>query len=207
MSSEVLEIVKGMDRQCLEWQMSMQCAPLITGCKISNLLMLPAGCYREAEALFRGSDLAWFPLRKTGHKMTVLVYHREKLAEYLRKPEIREILKGEGYPEGGPEEALEMMRGRYLDCRDSGGEFPHEMGVFLGYPADDVRGFMEHSGQKFLFSGYWKVYSRVEEKKKIFDSYEMARDTLIRLLHEGLSLRDILMIYEDFRNEPEKRSA
>ena len=37
MSQDLLDIVQHMDQQGLEWQMAMQCAPLITGLKVSNL--------------------------------------------------------------------------------------------------------------------------------------------------------------------------
>ncbi|MBO6163972.1 MAG: DUF3793 family protein [Lachnospiraceae bacterium] len=211
MCREVLEMVQGMDPKCVEWQLSMQCAPLITGCKLSNLLMLPVHCREAVEKLLQGSDIAWFVLRETGHKITMLLYHRENLEAYLRREDVAAILREEGYPAkpqnaekneaAGMEEILGFMRRRYEDSRDGKGAFPHEMGLFLGYPVDDVRGFMQKQGREFLYSGYWKVYDRVEEKKKIFESYETAQDTIIRLVHEGISLREILMLYEDSRRE------
>jgi len=38
MCQEVLEIVQEMDRKQLEVKMALQCAPVLTGIKISNLL-------------------------------------------------------------------------------------------------------------------------------------------------------------------------
>ena len=54
-------------------------------------------------------------------------------------------------------------------------EFPHEMGLLLGYPVEDVEGFIENKGHNYLYAGYWKVYGHVEEKKALFNRYEEAR--------------------------------
>lgn len=201
MSREVLEIVKGMNPHCLEWQLSMQCAPLITGCKISNLLMLPIRCLPDAVRLLRESELSWFILWSNPKKVSMLVYQKEHLMQYLQTAEIREILMAEGYPSDLSDlnAILKRMSERYKKTRKGMGDFPHEMGVFLGYPADDVREFIDKQGKDFLYSGYWKVYSRVEEKKQIFAQYEDARDTLIRLLNRGESLTDIMRRYHPAR--------
>ena len=47
--------------------------------------------------------------------------------------------------------------------------FPHEIGVILGYPLEDVKGYMENGGQKCLLNGYWKVYNNPEEAKRKFE--------------------------------------
>lgn len=41
--------------------------------------------------------------------------------------------------------------------------FPHEIGIFLGYPLDDVIGFIEH--KPYYLVGDWKVYQNVNEAK------------------------------------------
>lgn len=38
MSQEIFELVKGMDFKKIETQLALQCAPLIMGLKVSNLL-------------------------------------------------------------------------------------------------------------------------------------------------------------------------
>lgn len=37
--------------------------------------------------------------------------------------------------------------------------FPHEIGLFLSYPPEDVRGFIEHKGHESKCEGCWKVYA------------------------------------------------
>ena len=67
-------------------------------------------------------------------------------------------------------------------------EFPHEIGLLLGYPAADVEGFIENKGQDSLYSGYWKVYDDVEHAKRLFDAYNKCRDRLLKAVAEGVPL-------------------
>ena len=34
------------------------------------------------------------------------------------------------------------------------GAFPHEIGLLLGYPVEDVLGFIRHQGKNYLYTGY-----------------------------------------------------
>lgn len=47
-------------------------------------------------------------------------------------------------------------------------DFPHEIGLFLGYPLEDVAGFMELGPCSCKCTGCWKVYGNVEAAKKKF---------------------------------------
>ena len=42
------------------------------------------------------------------------------------------------------------------DSRESG-EFPHEVGLFLSYPPEDVKGFIDHRANNFKCAGLWTV--------------------------------------------------
>ncbi len=73
--------------------------------------------------------------------------------------------------------------------------FPHEIGCFLGYPAEDVLGFIRKEECKYR--GIWKVYGDVEYAKNLFAIYDrctksymsryLAGETLDRLVKEGNS--------------------
>ena len=53
--------------------------------------------------------------------------------------------------------------------------FPHEMGLFLDYPPDDVMQYYIKKGKDYIFSGYWKVYAKPEWALKQFKKYDMCR--------------------------------
>lgn len=46
------------------------------------------------------------------------------------------------------------------------------MGLFLGYPPEDVQGFMECRAKGFRCVGCWKVYGDAEKAQKLFASYK-----------------------------------
>jgi hypothetical protein len=71
-------------------------------------------------------------------------------------------------------------------------DFPHEMGLLLGYPTEDVEGFITHRGDDCLCVGYWKVYANKERKLKIFESFEKSKERLIQLLSYGISIGEII---------------
>ncbi len=53
-----------------------------------------------------------------------------------------------------------------LKERMQGYEFPHEVGIFLDYPIEDILGYIEHEGKNCQVSGYWKVYSNAQGAMK-----------------------------------------
>ena len=76
--------------------------------------------------------------------------------------------------------------------------FPHEMGLILGYPIEDVIGFIENEGKNYLCNGYWKVYHNAPAKQRVFDNYKKATETIIKLVSSGVSVRkciDISLLY------------
>ena len=70
-------------------------------------------------------------------------------------------------------------------------EFPHEIGAFLAYPVEDVRGFLDNNGENFLYSGYWKVYHNVKETKKLFKQYDFVKEFAVREIIGGKTIKDI----------------
>ena len=84
-----------------------------------------------------------------------------------------------------------------FSCRgnDRNGEkipqFPHEIGIFLGYPLWDVRGFLENEGKNFAYLGYWKVYRDVQNAKLLFQRFDAIREQALEELGRGMTLREI----------------
>ena len=68
------------------------------------------------------------------------------------------------------------------------------MGLLLGYPPEDVKGFIHNQGKNYLYSGYWKVYDRPHEKIRLFQKYEHSREKLIQLLSYGMRIEEIIAI-------------
>ena len=206
MSQEVFELVQGMDLKSIETQIALQCAPLISGLKVSNLLIISAEDEALVRVILRRSGMSFFRLLRTGEKVTFLLFRKNPLEAYLKQQEVEAMLAEAGYAELSLGNILSTFQKRYAHYMSAGGRFPHEMGLLLGYPAEDVKGFVENEGKNFLYSGYWKVYADVEEKRRLFQKFENAKETVIQLLSYGVGIQDILDIYKD-ENEPKQAAV
>lgn len=206
MSQEVFELVQGMDLKSIETQIALQCAPLISGLKVSNLLIISAEDEALVRVILRRSGISFFRLLRTGEKVTFLLFRKNPLEAYLKQQEVETMLVEAGYAELSLGNILSTFQKRYAHYMSAGGRFPHEMGLLLGYPAEDVKGFVENEGKNFLYSGYWKVYADVEEKRWLFQKFENAKETVIQLLSYGVGIQDILDIYKD-ENEPKQAAV
>lgn len=195
MCQEVFKIVQSMDQSHIETKLALQCAPLITGIKIANLLIVSRCDENDVRRVLRKSGITYYRLLRMEDKTTFLLFHRSQLAAYLQDPDVQRILQADGYMDLSLGGILRTFQIRYQTHMQDRVGFPHEMGLLLGYPVEDVEGFILHKGQNALYSGYWKVYKDVPAKKSIFEAYESAKETLIRLLDKGYDMHWIIDYY------------
>lgn len=186
MSQEIFEIVKNMDPELLETQLALQCAPVLAGLKISNLLNVSKEQGRLIQSLLGDTELSCYVLLRNGHRMFILIYNKKMLKAYLSNKRVQSFLAGEGYGNMELEEMLQLLSQRYKLHMNKKAGFPHELGVFLGYPMEDVQGFIENNGENFLCLGYWKVYQDQQVKQELFRKFERAKEWLILLVSNGM---------------------
>jgi len=172
------------------------CAPTLKGLKPANLVLHET--YKQQKAsdeldqlkeVLRGKQIKMRHLWQCSKKTLTLVYHKKHLWEHITKPEVKQFLKQKGYPiERGLDAVLDVLNARII------GEnvFPHEVGIFLGYPLADVIGFIEHQGKNCKFCGYWKVYENEATMRSLFDTFTSVREHMITELQKGTRLIEIL---------------
>lgn len=200
MSQEVFEIVQGMDTKQVEIRMALQCAPVLAGLKASNLLIVKNDCVKKVKEILKNTPISCFVLLVTQHKTMILLYRKEQMESYLSATSVKGLFKELGYKEYNFSDILSVFQRRYGDYMAGGKEFPHEMGLVLGYPAEDVEGFIKNEGKNFFFIGYWKVYANPAAKKYLFQQFEAAKETMVKLISQGVSVADIIHIYN--KKEP-----
>ena len=183
MSQEVYEMITRLDRERIETHLVVQCAPMISGMKVSNLLNVEKKLAPQMKQVLERSGISF------------LVYREDGLKAYLMQDRVCQSMKSFGYESLDLSDVLSRFQKRYADCMEQIAEFPHEMGLLLGYPVEDVEGFIENKGHNYLYAGYWKVYGHVEEKKALFNRYEEARKVLIQLLASGRSVSEMASCY------------
>ena len=168
------------------------CAPVLVGIKVANLLCMKMTDLEEIDAAiamynaqFDKRGLVFRRMCFCSKRALLLVYNKEKLAKILRNKGYRAYLVACGYPaKATMEEDLAILE---THLKETAG-FPHEIGVFLGYPLEDVLGFVLHKGEKSKYTGYWKVYGDVKKAKNLFACYEHYRDYILKKLSEGMPL-------------------
>lgn len=121
----------------------------------------------------------------------LLVYHQTLLDRYLKDTNCIAFLKQFGYSRfltlG---EKLSNLKTRL----ETYAEFPHEIGIFLGYPIKDVEGFIENKGQNYILRGCWLVYSDAENACRIFSQYRLCRYVMVNKVINGTSIYNLLHI-------------
>ncbi|SDH79727.1 Protein of unknown function [Pseudobutyrivibrio sp. 49] len=184
MSNEVFEMLCAMDRRKVELQIVLQCAPTIAGLKTSNLLIVSRDQEDKVRFLLRHSKLMGYRLVYDRHRVIFLVFNKEMLVDYLSRNDVREFLKGYGYRTDAFGYSLRNFQERYDSYVHNRKDFPHEIGVFLGYPLCDVKGFIDNGGEDYKISGYWKVYENPDATKQLFDKFDDIKDEMVRKIYK-----------------------
>ena len=107
MCQEVFQIAMSMDLKSVEMQLALQCAPLITGARISNMLMIDSADESAMRVILRASGISHFRLAARNEKTAFLLFRRSLLEAYLNNSEALDILKKAGYEDA--EEAKESV--------------------------------------------------------------------------------------------------
>lgn len=177
-----------------ETVMLEQCAPVLAGLKPAGLFRYETSDRPDLVRRVRGwneqlgsKGLRVCVLKECARTRQYLVYiYREtRLRAVLAQPKVRAFLAQEGYrlPEMANEyEPLLRQLAARLCC---GEQFPHEIGVFLGYPLSDVVGFIENRGRNFTCCGCWKAYGDAEAASRHFAQLKKCTAVYLRLFHSG----------------------
>lgn len=192
MSEEVFEMLCSMDRRKVELQIVLQCAPTLAGLKTSNLLILPRDLEDKARFALRHTGLMGYRLVYDKHRVIFLVFNKERLISYLNQDEVRSFLFEYGYHAEDFGSTIRLFQKRYEAFVQSREDFPHEVGVFLGYPLCDVKGFIENGGEEFQLSGYWKVYGDATKASQLFRLFDDIKDDMVCKISEGYSVKEII---------------
>ena len=168
-------------------------APTLAGLKTANLFPIKTEGedivrpLRRANRILNGKGLRVIPLKKGNDSTLLYLFRPEKLQEDLRQPETACMLEEMGYPCERMELCISCLI-RHLKEDES---FPHEIGLFLGYPPSDVKSFMASSREGVKCTGCWKAYSNQEEAKRIFEKYRKCTLVYRREMKKGRSLESL----------------
>ena len=155
--------------------MIQQCAPTLAGIKTGSLFSCPYETeqslledVRRMNGLLVPKGLCLLPLRYENSRVLLYLYRPRALQKDLSDAQAARILKDAGYHLCGS--GIHCLTHLVRRLRENP-EFPHEIGLFLGYPPDDVEGFIHYGPKHSKCVGDWRVYGNEEQAKRLFAQY------------------------------------
>lgn len=176
-----------------------QCAPTLAGVKPANLFRFQssAGGAIEQTAMEWDKKLNPYGIsvcvvkqcRKTG-SFLIYAYRRAWIDRILSGQRSQDFLESLGYTvSGGFDSILRQLSDRF--CLEQ--QFPHEIGLFLGYPLEDVVGFIENQGKNFTCMGYWKSYGDPATAQKYCERYRKCTSIYSKMFNNGIPITRLIV--------------
>ena len=149
------------------------CAPTLAGLKVGNLfsykienIMQFAKSIVSLKKILVLKGLNIVVLNIKNNVALIYIYRVKMLKHILSDNNIKEFLTIYGYKSFTIDECIKVLK---VHLKNE--SFPHEIGVFLGYPLHDIEGFISNKGKNCECVGCWKAYHKIEEAKKVFKKY------------------------------------
>lgn len=172
----------------------LHCSPTLAGLKTGNLFSSKYSSLEEVAAYVRGLNrclgpkgIRVLPARITEKTALIYVYRPQRLKEDFERPAVRRLLDECGYEGCGAEQCVAKLMRRLRE----GKEFPHEIGLFLGYPPEDVRGFIENKAANCKCIGCWKVYGDEAAARREFAKFNKCTEIYRNLWERGRPIEQL----------------
>ena len=179
----------------LDRLLAAYCSPALAGVKPASLVACDRGEFPDLpqqleryRAAFAPRDVRFEIVCACRGRFLLLVYRRALLEQRLTDPSVQRVLRRFGYPAGqGLEALLRKLRQRIAQSEG----FPHEIGLFLGYPVEDVVGFIRYGGRGCKLSGCWKVYGDAEAAARLFERLTRVCRAVTKRVEQGETLLEV----------------
>lgn len=172
----------------------LQGAPTLAGIKTASLFRYPCASVAEARCSIRRINhilvpkgIIAIPMRYQEGNVLLYIYRPASLTRDFKNKKVQRLLKKLGYPCHSVSRCVATLYERFKTT----GEFPHEIGFFLGYPPEDVEGFICNKACNCKCTGYWKVYGNPKKAKQRFALYEKCTDLYMCQYSKGKHLQDL----------------
>lgn len=183
----------------LEKQLIRHCSPTLAGLKSASLFSMifadekeKTSAQRDFECKFSEKGLSLKCLGEKNGRTLVYVFRRKMLVNELTIKERSDFIAGYEYDTSSLTKCFSRLEQRIAAEK----HFPHEIGLFLGYPLADVEGFIKNKGQNYCFSGYWKVYANENNTKKLFEKYDHCSRAYAKLFENGSPIESLAVKYQ-----------
>ena len=162
----------------IEREVIKECSPTLAGLKTGNLFNYRydniSDFRKELASVNRKLNAkgVYVTFLKQNEKSALLyVFRPDRLEKDLSQPAVQNVLKTFGYTDYKVGASIKHLKQRVEEntC------FPHEIGLFLSYPVEDVIQFIRQKGCNYKCCGVWKVYCDEALSQKMFARTENAQ--------------------------------
>lgn len=172
------------------------CAPTFAGLKTGNLFRISYADIeafreelRELNGILKKKGLRAVPVRMTAEFALVYLYRPDFLKRDLGSEEATRLLKSLGYEPQSVNRSVAFLA-RMMREKEA---FPHEVGLFLGYPPEDVLSFMKSSREGVKCVGCWKVYGDEARARAAFWRFQRCREVFEENVQRGRKLEVLIV--------------
>ena len=172
-----------------------QAAPTLAGVKTGSLFPYRCGSAEELKADIRAFNRMLVPrgmclllLRRMERSALLYLYRPSALERDLRDGTAREILRGAGYSCDSCAACVRQLVERFR----TQAEFPHEIGLFLSYPPEDVKGFIADR-DSYKAMCMWKIYGDEEKARSLCAKFEKCTACYCRQWQKGRRLEQLVV--------------
>ena len=158
------------------------CAPCLMNEKPANLFSMPLSIYKEGSKdrmLLQKKGFVLKTLYEANKNIHLILYSKNHVKENLARLEVKNGFSFFGYKNTlNTEELTNKLIKKMIAFgkkENKAFSFPHEIGLFLGYPSEDVMQYCLKKGKDYIFCGYWKVYTNPNLAKMKFKKYDECR--------------------------------
>ena len=172
------------------------CAPTLAGIKTGSLFSIRNNDrnyvvqrLRKLNHLMRQYGLRIVPLKYAKDYTLIYVYRPKYLDKDLHDPRAIDILNENGYSDKNADLCVCHLVKRLKDSAD----FPHEIGLFLGYPPEDVKGFINNPNVGVKYVGCWKVYGDKKNALMRFKLINKCTEIYKEKVRCGIPLEELMV--------------
>lgn len=165
----------------------LHCSPTMAGIKTASLFTCPMEDDEELRkslkrfnSILVPKGLRILPVKYLENRVLIYMYRPQRLRNDLGDKLAQAILQEKGYPIEDVDLCVAHMIYRVNVLK----EFPHEIGLFLGYPPKDVQAFIQNEAKNAKLVGTWKVYYDEEQARKMFALYDKCTKTYYEHFHK-----------------------
>ena len=170
------------------------CSPTLAGMKAGNMFSSNFDSFEELQdyvnnlnSILNPKGIQVIILRYKEGFSLIGVFRIKALNDILLNDDARQLLKSLGYSKFDLRSCFVHLLVRFQDFNN----FPHEVGLFLGYPPEDVKGFIDNHSNGQKCTGVWKVYGDEQAAKKTFERYRKCTKIYCSLLKKGRSIENL----------------